>query len=839
MSITYNYRNFDGSTLGTLPSNLLNIATGTAGTPTAFAVSNTGAVSGANGLADSSGSLSGGVIEQALGATADHCIQFRQTVNLNGSGQGAVCNIILRCSGAASGSQGLYSLGISFNANTIAAYRFGSGAFSAQVGSNQSLGITATNGQVYWCKAEIQGSVSGNIRFKIWLNGTSEPSSWTVTFTDANVTAAGYPGIAAGYNNGALAGTIPAFDDLFVGPAGSTFALPSLSISPSSFTQGSSGNNFTITGTNTHFSANSETITASVGTVISQTVASDTSITGTYTAPGSGSTVTLTDATYGPISTSATLSAGSGNATGYSLSASPSSVATGSACTITATLTGGTTLSASLVITLTDSAASTISGTITITNGNTTGTATVTPSASGTHSITASHTGGGFTGGDGSTSFTATISGTSIAPNASGLVYVGRWSTPNSTNAITITNGALCRFVLTGYSSMLTLRFDVSTVTSSNYPVIVYWVDGVGPTRTQLTSTGTLALTIPSQFSSQTTHRVEFTANIYSGYPTNVDNWDNQTDALKFTGITADSGASLLAIPANPNTIEFLGDSITAGLRVLYTGTNGNLYDAVESSWALQVARTLGLDPILFGHGGVGITVAATDGTPAANSSFGYVYNGVAWNPVNKPVAVWVYMGTNDGSGFTQSQYQTYLTTIRAAYPLALIFAVVPYNESGQASTVQSAVTAQADANVVYLNYSSSFTSSDVVSDGTHFNEGGAAKMAALAASAIQSKFNTLNYRLQSPVGLTVAQLNSALASGVTTLASNGLDNITVESGVNARQALSPILAAAAGAITGNGTSTVLAKAPGTATTRITATMTGLDRTATTLSLPS
>lgn len=69
-------------------------------------------------------------------------------------------------------------------------------------------------------------------------------------------------------------------------------------------------------------------------------------------------------------------------------------------------------------------------------------------------------------------------------------------------------------------------------------------------------------------------------------------------------------------------------------------------------------------------------------------------------------------------------------------------------------------------------------------------------------------------------------------------LSSSGLDTITIESGINARQALSPMLAAASGVITGNGTGTVICKSP-TGITRITATMGTLDRTATTLALPT
>jgi hypothetical protein len=72
-------------------------------------------------------------------------------------------------------------------------------------------------------------------------------------------------------------------------------------------------------------------------------------------------------------------------------------------------------------------------------------------------------------------------------------------------------------------------------------------------------------------------------------------------------------------------------------------------------------------------------------------------------------------------------------------------------------------------------------------------------------------------------------------------LGTAGLDAITVETGINARQALSPILAAAAGALSGATTSTVAIAAAGNpSTNRISATVDGSgNRTAITLNLPT
>ena len=72
------------------------------------------------------------------------------------------------------------------------------------------------------------------------------------------------------------------------------------------------------------------------------------------------------------------------------------------------------------------------------------------------------------------------------------------------------------------------------------------------------------------------------------------------------------------------------------------------------------------------------------------------------------------------------------------------------------------------------------------------------------------------------------------------TLAAAGLDAIEVEAGVNARQALSPILAASAGVVAGAGTGVVIIKGGNSSVTRITATTDNAgNRSSVTLSLPS
>ena len=71
-------------------------------------------------------------------------------------------------------------------------------------------------------------------------------------------------------------------------------------------------------------------------------------------------------------------------------------------------------------------------------------------------------------------------------------------------------------------------------------------------------------------------------------------------------------------------------------------------------------------------------------------------------------------------------------------------------------------------------------------------------------------------------------------------LSSNGIDAIAVETGINARQALAPILAAAAGVLTGAGTGAIVIRGANVVTSRITATTDNAgNRTSVSLALPA
>jgi lysophospholipase L1-like esterase len=240
-------------------------------------------------------------------------------------------------------------------------------------------------------------------------------------------------------------------------------------------------------------------------------------------------------------------------------------------------------------------------------------------------------------------------------------------------------------------------------------------------------------------------HRIRFMANINSGYPVPNHNWTTLRDGVKFRGVELGSRASLLPLAYETRQIEFLGDSITASLRLLYAThkVDTPVTSSPETNWTEQTARALGLRAIVNGHGGQGITGGSTDGTPPAQQAFGSVCAGVKWQPETKPEVVVVYQGTNDGA-FTAGAYQEYLAVIRRAYPRACIFAVVPFAKANHAPAIRTAVTGLGDPQIFFLDYSLAFNAATDMSDGLHFNPTGAAKMGARLAGDIRKQLPPL-----------------------------------------------------------------------------------------------
>jgi lysophospholipase L1-like esterase len=324
--------------------------------------------------------------------------------------------------------------------------------------------------------------------------------------------------------------------------------------------------------------------------------------------------------------------------------------------------------------------------------------------------------------------------------------YYGRWRAGRT--AVTINSGAMVEFAYRGNSCVL--RFDVEGFT--HYPAVFVQVDNGPVAKTTLSrDVGAVAVSPPYNAVpagqppfptvSSRNHLARFWVATNSLYQTPAvgTQWTTLVGGCRFAG-AALKGGDLVPLPYGPHQIEFLGDSITQGLRLLYTGVDDDTGLQIPyANWTQLVADMLGMRPVVTGFGGHGLTTSGTSGVPPANEAFPYVYAGAVWNPVVKPRVVVIYHGTNDGVSPQEfeSRYTAYLATVRRAYPAARIFAVCPHNKIPYAAAIRSAVRTAADDRILFLDYSSGVISTEETCDGCHLNPGGAVTLAVRLARDI------------------------------------------------------------------------------------------------------
>lgn len=365
------------------------------------------------------------------------------------------------------------------------------------------------------------------------------------------------------------------------------------------------------------------------------------------------------------------------------------------------------------------------------------------------------------------------------ADNAN-LVYSGRFAQSGSSEAARakcITTGSRIECVFSG-SETCAIVMDTSLITLGSYPEIVYTLDGYSA-RAAFTGTGVITCTFPTYDTVITSgygaHKLTIEAvGIYEGFggsQGNQDQWNNLTCALNFAGIQLDSGASLLPIAVNPNWIEFLGDSDVASHDVLAnTSAHNQTQMASNIYWPRICADALGFRLSAVGYGKQGLANnssgnggLASGNVPVATSTFGYVYNGVAYSPSVKPLVVVIEYGTND-NGVTstsafQTAYQTFLGTIRTAYPNAVIECLVLPAFNGYASYIAAAISAAGDSRTFIKNYSSgsviSTATGDYQADNLHINVQGAAKLGAKLALDIAADLTSLGIAMQTSTSIT------------------------------------------------------------------------------------
>ncbi|MBP3305885.1 MAG: discoidin domain-containing protein [Oscillospiraceae bacterium] len=215
-------------------------------------------------------------------------------------------------------------------------------------------------------------------------------------------------------------------------------------------------------------------------------------------------------------------------------------------------------------------------------------------------------------------------------------------------------------------------------------------------------------------------------------------------------GIVIDGGANLTASPSRP-TIEFVGDSITAGTH--------NYGSGLKHSYSWMTGELLGFDFNIIAKAGIRL-LADGGGDPIGMAqryfkTYEYRANETApdWDTAQYiPDYLVLNLTTNDRAAASAvvEGYKDYLARLREAYPDTAIFVVSPFDSpsvmrngtGGYHDALRDMVTSLADAKVIFVDTFGWLTAGDFY-DGLHPSDAGAQKAAAKLAAFIAGKIGT------------------------------------------------------------------------------------------------
>lgn len=340
------------------------------------------------------------------------------------------------------------------------------------------------------------------------------------------------------------------------------------------------------------------------------------------------------------------------------------------------------------------------------------------------------------------------LSGPTHNANHDAFGYYGRWQ--RGQVAVSINSGALVEFAYTGHRC--DLRFDVDGFTQ--YPAIFVQADNGPVARTTLSSevstvvvrapyNGVFGGQAPSAHVCSACHLVRWWVASHSLYQTPAAGrqWTTLVGGCRFKGVTLEEAGELVPLPYGARQIEFLGDSLTQGLRLLYTGKDADTDQQVpDANWPQITADLLGMKPVVTGFGGQGLTTPGTCGAPPAGLAFLWVCAGAPWAPAVQPEVVVIYQGTNDpvAAPLFQESYAPFLRLVREAYPAARILAICPHHQGRYAGAIGDAVSRVRDPRTHFLDYSAGVIAPEDTADGCHLNPGGAVRLGVRVATDVR-----------------------------------------------------------------------------------------------------
>lgn len=269
-----------------------------------------------------------------------------------------------------------------------------------------------------------------------------------------------------------------------------------------------------------------------------------------------------------------------------------------------------------------------------------------------------------------------------IASSNPAIVYSGRWDTRQQGTVTSYWGGSYFKTDFTGQTLQLKLAKATSLDASIDNSAMIAYPNVSGIVN--LTPTA-----------------------LHPGLHTLCVTTGNEWSTIALQDILLDRGATLKAPLVAPQSIEFIGDSITVG----YLTTHETI-----DSYAWLTGEQLHVEHTQIATSG--ITLLDYNNTQTGMESQYFKLqtlrypNSPNWNFTRfQPTAVVINLGTNDyhhhvSAALFQQHYTTFLEHLRHVYPQAYIFALrtfLGYEAAPTLAAVQS-VSRSGDHNVYYLN---------------------------------------------------------------------------------------------------------------------------------------
>lgn len=311
------------------------------------------------------------------------------------------------------------------------------------------------------------------------------------------------------------------------------------------------------------------------------------------------------------------------------------------------------------------------------------------------------------------------------------LQFYGRWDFSTGT-PITVYSGShvTAHFSGTGISARLDLAHSQSPVST-----VTWQIDNGTWTNANVAATMPLGVGLaPGE------HDITFMAR---GMEELFNRWNPPVVAsVNFLGFDVQGGALIPTARPVRYKIEFIGDSLTEGVRIIPDNGGGDPWHTDgHLAYPCQTSLALGAEWRQVGFGHQGILQAGHGNVPVAADSFNWVYATV---PRDGWVADMVVLnqGTNDRDASStdfRPAFATYLGILRQGYPqakIAVLRTFGGYREADIAAEVAARIAA-GDTNMFYIDTTGWLTDADYT-EGLHPNLQGTAKIVALLVPALK-----------------------------------------------------------------------------------------------------